>query len=96
VVGLTYPIFPPSAAIQDSALHSRLYGNSCDGNATLFVYEEASTQFVRRTNSVKKENGDRAVGTQLAPDHPDLVRGSTRSAAGHEELLDDLRPPTIR
>lgn len=40
------------------------------GNATLFVYDEASGQFIRRTTNVKKENGDRAVGTQLAPDHP--------------------------
>jgi len=40
------------------------------GNATLFVYDEASGQFVRRTTNVKKENGDRAVGTQLAADHP--------------------------
>jgi methyl-accepting chemotaxis protein len=40
------------------------------GNATLFVYDDATGQFVRRTTNVKKENGDRAVGTQLAPDHP--------------------------
>jgi methyl-accepting chemotaxis protein len=40
------------------------------GNATLFVYDDASEQFVRRTTNVKKENGDRAVGTRLAPDHP--------------------------
>jgi methyl-accepting chemotaxis protein len=40
------------------------------GNATLFVYDEASGQFVRRSTNVKKENGERAVGTQLAPDHP--------------------------
>jgi methyl-accepting chemotaxis protein len=40
------------------------------GNATLFVYDDASNQFVRRSTNVKKENGDRAVGTQLAPDHP--------------------------
>jgi methyl-accepting chemotaxis protein len=40
------------------------------GNATLFVYDDASQQFVRRTTNVKKENGDRAVGTALAPDHP--------------------------
>jgi methyl-accepting chemotaxis protein len=40
------------------------------GNATLFVFDDASQQFVRRTTNVKKENGDRAVGTQLAPDHP--------------------------
>ena len=40
------------------------------GNATIFVYDDASKQFVRRTTNVKKENGDRAVGTQLAADHP--------------------------
>jgi methyl-accepting chemotaxis protein len=40
------------------------------GNATLLVYDDASQQFVRKTTNVKKENGDRAVGTQLAPDHP--------------------------
>jgi methyl-accepting chemotaxis protein len=40
------------------------------GNATLFVYDDASQQFVRRTTNVKKENGDRAVGTELAADHP--------------------------
>jgi methyl-accepting chemotaxis protein len=40
------------------------------GNATLFVYDDTSQQFVRRTTNVKKENGDRAVGTQLAADHP--------------------------
>jgi methyl-accepting chemotaxis protein len=34
------------------------------------VYDDASQQFVRRTTNVKKENGDRAVGTQLAADHP--------------------------
>jgi methyl-accepting chemotaxis protein len=40
------------------------------GVATLFVYDDASKQFVRRTTNLKKENGDRAVGTQLAADHP--------------------------
>ena len=46
------------------------------GVATLFVYDDASKQFVRRTTNLKKENGDRAVGTQLAADHPgqDVVR----------------------
>jgi methyl-accepting chemotaxis protein len=40
------------------------------GTATLFVYDDASQQFVRRTTNLKKENGDRAVGTQLPADHP--------------------------
>ncbi|WP_424630942.1 methyl-accepting chemotaxis protein [Bradyrhizobium sp. SYSU BS000235] len=40
------------------------------GTATIFVYDDATNQFVRRTTNVKKENGDRAVGTHLATDHP--------------------------
>jgi len=40
------------------------------GNATLFAYDDASNQFIRRSTNLKKENGERAVGTQLAPDHP--------------------------
>jgi methyl-accepting chemotaxis protein len=40
------------------------------GTATIFVYDDASGQFIRRTTNVKKENGERAVGTALAPDHP--------------------------
>ncbi|MBI3700356.1 MAG: methyl-accepting chemotaxis protein [Afipia sp.] len=47
------------------------------GTATIFVYDDATKQFVRRTTNVKKENGDRAVGTQLAADHPgqSVIRG---------------------
>src|SRR5258705_11799092 len=40
------------------------------GTATLFVYDDATQQFVRGTTKVKKENGGRAVGTQRAADHP--------------------------
>ncbi|MGU3538223.1 methyl-accepting chemotaxis protein [Methylobacterium sp. A54F] len=40
------------------------------GNATVFAYEAAGDRFVRRITNVKKENGERAVGTALAPDHP--------------------------
>ncbi|MBR1284568.1 Cache 3/Cache 2 fusion domain-containing protein [Bradyrhizobium sp. AUGA SZCCT0177] len=54
---------------KDHAIVDRSVGY-VGGNATLFVYDEASNQFVRRSTNVKKENGDRAVGTQLAPDHP--------------------------
>ena len=54
---------------KDHAIVDRAVGYT-GGNATLFVHDEASNQFVRRTTNVKKENGDRAVGTQLAPDHP--------------------------
>ena len=40
------------------------------GNATIFQWDEASKEFIRRTTNLKKENGERAVGTKLAPDHP--------------------------
>jgi methyl-accepting chemotaxis protein len=39
------------------------------GNATIFVTDEKGA-YIRRTTNVKKENGDRAVGTQLADGHP--------------------------
>jgi methyl-accepting chemotaxis protein len=40
------------------------------GNATIFLYDAGNKQFIRRTTNLKKENGDRAVDTQLAADHP--------------------------
>src|SRR5260370_16114560 len=36
------------------------------GTATLFVYDEASQQFVRRTTTLKKENADRPGSTELS------------------------------
>jgi methyl-accepting chemotaxis protein len=39
------------------------------GVATIFVTDEKGI-FMRRTTNVKRENGERAVGTALAPDHP--------------------------
>jgi methyl-accepting chemotaxis protein len=50
------------------------------GVATIFTFDKEKSQFVRRSTNVKKENGERAVGTQLAPDHPAqavLRRGET-------------------
>ncbi|MET0679334.1 MAG: Cache 3/Cache 2 fusion domain-containing protein [Bradyrhizobium sp.] len=60
---------PKMPEFKDHAIVDRAVGYT-GGNATLFVYDDASNQFVRRTTNVKKENGDRAVGTQLAADHP--------------------------
>ncbi|MGH6752280.1 MAG: Cache 3/Cache 2 fusion domain-containing protein, partial [Bradyrhizobium sp.] len=60
---------PAMPEFKDHAIVDRSVGY-VGGNATLFVYDETSNQFVRRSTNVKKENGDRAVGTQLAPDHP--------------------------
>ena len=66
---VTHAEVPRMPEFKDHAIVDRAVGY-VGGNATLFVYDEASNQFVRRSTNVKKENGDRAVGTQLAPDHP--------------------------
>jgi methyl-accepting chemotaxis protein len=60
---------PQMPELKDHAIVDRAV-SYVGGNATLFVYDEASSQFVRRSTNVKKENGERAVGTQLAADHP--------------------------
>ena len=56
-------IFPDHNIVDTAASHA-------GGNATVFQFDQATRQFIRRTTNVKKENGDRAIGTQLAPDHP--------------------------
>src|SRR3954471_4203356 len=66
---VTHAEVPKMPDFKDHSIVDRAVGY-VGGNATLFVYDEASNQFVRRSTNVKKENGDRAVGTQLAPDHP--------------------------
>ncbi len=40
------------------------------GTATIFVQDTATEQFVRRTTNLTNENGERAIGTALAADHP--------------------------
>jgi methyl-accepting chemotaxis protein len=40
------------------------------GNATVFTFDATQDKFVRRVTTVKKENGERAVGTALAADSP--------------------------
>jgi methyl-accepting chemotaxis protein len=59
----------PFPDLRDHGVVDRAVGY-VGGNATLFAYDDASGQFVRRSTNVKKENGERAVGTQLAADHP--------------------------
>ena len=66
---VTHAEVPRMPEFKDHAIVDRAVAY-VGGNATLFAYDEASNQFVRRSTNVKKENGDRAVGTQLAPDHP--------------------------
>src|SRR5450432_2441529 len=60
---------PRMPDFKDHAIVDRAVGY-VGGNATLFVYDEASNQFVRRSTNVKKEDGSRAVGTELAANHP--------------------------
>jgi methyl-accepting chemotaxis protein len=60
---------PQLPELKDHAIVDRAV-SYVGGSATLFVYDDASGQFVRRSTNVKKENGERAVGTQLAADHP--------------------------
>ncbi|WP_445215998.1 methyl-accepting chemotaxis protein [Bradyrhizobium sp. Pa8] len=67
--GLARAEIPKMPEFRDHAIVDRAV-SYVGGNATLFVFDDASGQFVRRSTNVKKENGDRAVGTQLAADHP--------------------------
>jgi methyl-accepting chemotaxis protein len=60
---------PEIPELKDHAIVDRAV-SYVGGNATLFVFDDATNQFVRRSTNVKKENGERAVGTQLAADHP--------------------------
>lgn len=60
---------PKMPEFRDHAIVDRVV-SYVGGGATLFVFDETSGQFIRRSTNVKKENGDRAVGTQLAADHP--------------------------
>ncbi|NPV23371.1 Cache 3/Cache 2 fusion domain-containing protein [Bradyrhizobium aeschynomenes] len=59
---------PAIPEVKDHAIVDRAV-SYVGGSATLFVVDDGG-QFVRRSTNVKKENGDRAVGTQLAADHP--------------------------
>jgi methyl-accepting chemotaxis protein len=70
VTTVQMPQFPD---LKDHAIVDRAV-SYMGGNATLFVHDEANGQFVRRSTNVKKENGERAVGTQLAADHPAQAR----------------------
>lgn len=42
------------------------------GNATIFTYDREQDKFIRRVTTVKKENGERAVGTELTASSPAL------------------------
>lgn len=55
------PTFANHSLVDRSAL-------SIAGVAT--VFEKQGNDYVRMSTNLKKENGDRATGTKLAPDHP--------------------------
>ncbi|WEZ84368.1 methyl-accepting chemotaxis protein [Rhizobium sp. 32-5/1] len=63
------------AALPDHDLVDRT-AETIGGVATIF--EKQGNDYVRMSTNVKKENGERAVGTKLAPEHPahaHLARG---------------------
>ncbi|QCK86025.1 HAMP domain-containing protein [Phreatobacter aquaticus] len=59
---------PAMPTFTDHAIVDRTV-QAAGGVATIFVTDDKGA-FIRRTTNLKKENGDRAVGTSLAPDHP--------------------------
>ncbi|QCI65758.1 methyl-accepting chemotaxis protein [Phreatobacter stygius] len=59
---------PAMPTFADHAIVDRTV-QAVGGVATIFVTDEKGA-FIRRTTNLKKENGDRAVGTSLAADHP--------------------------
>ncbi|MGT2440213.1 cache domain-containing protein [Bradyrhizobium betae] len=63
------PRSPEDARFRRSR-HRRSCRVLCRGNATLFVFDDASGQFCAPLHEREKENGDRVAGTQLAADHP--------------------------
>ncbi|KAA2242282.1 methyl-accepting chemotaxis protein [Salinarimonas soli] len=74
---------PSLAAFEDHTVVDRAVALG-GGVATIFTFDKEKSQFVRRSTNVKKENGERAVGTQLAADHPAqavLRRGETFAGA---------------
>ncbi len=40
------------------------------GSATVFAYDPAKDAFIRRVTTVRRENGERAIGTAMAADSP--------------------------
>lgn len=60
---------PDLGALSDQSIVDRTVAY-VGGTATVFAYDSAGDRFVRRVTTVKKENGERAVGTDLAVDHP--------------------------
>lgn len=43
------------------------------GNATVFAYDDTQGKFIRQATTVRKEGGERAIGTALAADSPALA-----------------------
>ncbi len=74
---------PPLGAFSDSAIVDDSV-SYVGGNATIFTYDAATDKFIRRTTTVKKENGERAVGTPLAAESP--AQGAVRAGQAYYGL----------
>ncbi|TGD94303.1 methyl-accepting chemotaxis protein [Methylobacterium nonmethylotrophicum] len=66
VVAVTAPelsTFADASVVDDAVAY-------VGGTATVFAYDAGRDAFLRRATTVRKENGERAIGTALAPDSP--------------------------
>jgi methyl-accepting chemotaxis protein len=63
------------------------------GDATIFTFDAAQDKFIRRVTTVKKENGEPAVGTALAPDSP--AQAFVRRGEPYYGPDDSVREPVL-
>ena len=80
---------PSLSAFSDHSIVDDSVSN-VGGNATVFSYDPVQNAFIRRTTTVKKENGDRAVGTRLADDSP--AQAFVRKGEAYYGPDDPVRP----
>lgn len=60
---------PDLVAFEDHAVVDRT-SKMTGGVATVFAFDPARENFIRRSTTVRREDGQRAIGTYLADDHP--------------------------
>ncbi|GGK24622.1 methyl-accepting chemotaxis protein [Salinarimonas ramus] len=69
-------VAPDLTAFEDHAVVDRT-AQMTGGVATVFALDTTENNFIRRSTNLRKEDGERAFGTYLTPDHPAqaIVRG---------------------
>lgn len=66
---VTRTVSPSLATFEDHSVVDRTTAMT-EGVATVFAFDPARDNFQRRSTTVRREDGTRAVGTYLADDHP--------------------------